>query len=136
MVTVRELKDQARKHNQKQCIRLSQRKSALQAALAAASGSSSAPAPAPQNQKKKKNKKKRIVPTLISTSAGSSPGGNMSSLLTGGGGPGNSVGQKNFKKYSATAGSPLVLLRVALFSWAHYWAKIFETSPIDCILRA
>ena len=35
---------------------------------------------------------------MISTSAGSSPGGNMSSLLTGGGGPGNSVGQKNFKK--------------------------------------
>ena len=70
MVTVKELKDQARTHNQKQCIRLSQRKSALQAALAAASGSSSAPAPAPQNQKKKTKKKKRIVPTLISTSAG------------------------------------------------------------------
>ena len=33
-----------------------------------------------------------------------------------------------------TAGSPLVFLRAAGFSWTHYWAKIFETSPIDCIL--
>jgi hypothetical protein len=28
----------------------------------------------------------------------------------------------------------LIFLRVALFSWTHYWAKNFETSPIDCIL--
>jgi hypothetical protein len=35
---------------------------------------------------------------------------------------------------AGTAGSPLVFLRVMFFSWTHYWAKIFETSPIDCIL--
>ena len=33
-----------------------------------------------------------------------------------------------------TAGSKFNLLRVALFSRTHYWAKIFETSAIDCIL--
>ena len=33
-----------------------------------------------------------------------------------------------------TAGSPVILLRATGFSRTHYWAKIFETSAIDCIL--
>ena len=37
-------------------------------------------------------------------------------------------------RYAHTAGSAVNVLRVADFSWTHCWAKIFETSAIDCIL--
>ena len=99
--TVRELKDTIRKHNQKNCIRLSGNKQALVQRIAqhGLSQQAGAGAGAQVNNiqnlvKKKKKKKKRIQPTLISSSTGGSSGGN----ILGSGGAGNSVGQKNFKK--------------------------------------
>ena len=72
MPTVKELKERIRKHNSKNCIKLSQRKAQLQAALASVShsGPAPAPAPAPSQHGHKKKKKKRIAPMLISTSVG------------------------------------------------------------------
>ena len=100
--TVEELKATIRKHNQKNCIRLSGNKKALIQRIAqhGLSQQGGAGAGAPVNniqhlvKKKKKKKKKRIQPTLISPSTGGSSGGN----ILGSGGAGNSVGQKNFKK--------------------------------------
>ena len=100
--TVQELKETIRKHNQKNCIKLSGNKKALVQRIAqhGLSQQAGAGAGAPVNniqnlvKKKKKKKKKRIQPTLISSSTGGSSGGN----ILGSGGAGNSVGQKNFKK--------------------------------------
>ena len=99
--TVQELKETIRKHNQKNCIKLSGNKKALVQRIAqhGLSQQAGAGAGAPVNNiqnsvKKKKKKKKRIQPTLISSSTGGSSGGN----ILGSGGAGNSVGQKNFKK--------------------------------------
>ena len=101
--TVQELKETIRKHNQKNCIKLSGNKKALvqriaQHGLSQQAAGAGAGAGAPvnniQNLVKKKKKKKRIQPTLISSSTGGSSGGN----ILGSGGAGNSVGQKNFKK--------------------------------------
>ena len=100
--TVKELKETIRKHNQKNCIKLSGNKKALVQRIAqhGLSQQAGAGAGAPVNniqnlvKKKKKKKKKRIQPTLISSSTGGSSGGN----ILGSGGAGNSVGQKNFKK--------------------------------------
>ena len=99
--TVKELKETIRKHNQKNCIRLSGNKKALVQRIAqhGLSQQAGAGAGAQVNNiqnlvKKKKKKKKRIQPTLISSSTGGSSGGN----ILGSGGAGNSVGQKNFKK--------------------------------------
>ena len=101
--TVKELKETIRKHNQKNCIRLSGNKKALVQRIAqhglSQQAGAGAGAGAPVNNiqnlvKKKKKKKKRIQPTLISSSTGGSSGGN----ILGSGGAGNSVGQKNFKK--------------------------------------
>jgi DUF917 family protein len=101
--TVKELKETIRKHNQKNCIKLSGNKKALAQRIAqhglSQQGGAGAGAGAPVNNiqnlvKKKKKKKKRIQPTLISSSTGGSSGGN----ILGSGGAGNSVGQKNFKK--------------------------------------
>ena len=103
--TVQELKETIRKHNQKNCIKLSGNKKALvqriaQHGLSQQAAGAGAGAGAPVNniqnlvKKKKKKKKKRIQPTLISSSTGGSSGGN----ILGSGGAGNSVGQKNFKK--------------------------------------
>ena len=102
MVTVKQLKDQIRKHNQKQCIKLTQKKAQLQQALAAV-GHSPAPAPAPapapiqqakKPMNKKKKKKKRIKPVLVNANVGGMGVGGMMGVIK----PGNSVGQKNFKK--------------------------------------
>ena len=100
--TVQELKETIRKHNQKNCIKLSGNKKALVQRIAqhGLSQQAGAGAGAPVNniqnlvKKKKKKKKKRIQPTLISSSTGGSSGGN----ILGSGGAGNSVGQKNLKK--------------------------------------
>ena len=100
--TVQELKETIRKHNQKNCIKLSGNKKALVQRIAqhGLSQQAGAGAGAPVNniqnlvKKKKKKKKKRIQPTLITSSTGGSSGGN----ILGSGGAGNSVGQKNFKK--------------------------------------
>jgi hypothetical protein len=99
--TVQELKETIRKHNQKNCIKLSGNKKVLVQRIAqhGLSQQAGAGAGAPVNNiqnlvKKKKKKKKRIQPTLISSSTGGSSGGN----ILGSGGAGNSVGQKNFKK--------------------------------------
>ena len=99
--TVRELKDTIRKHNQKNCIRLSSNKQALVQRIAQHGLSQQKGTGAPVNniqnlvkkKKKKKKKKKRIQPTLVSSSTGGSSGNILS-----GGGAGNSVGQKNFKR--------------------------------------
>ena len=95
--TVRELKDTIRKHNQKNCIRLSGNKQALVKRIAQHGLSQQKGTGAPvnniQNLVKKKKKKKRIQPTLVSSSTGGSSGNILS-----GGGAGNSVGQKNFKR--------------------------------------
>jgi len=99
--TVEELKETIRKHNQKNCIRLSGNKKALIQRIAQHGLSQQGGAGAGVNniqnlvKKKKKKKKKRIQPTLISPSTGGSSGGN---ILGSAGGAGNSVGQKNFKK--------------------------------------
>ena len=45
MPTVKELKERIRKHNSKNCIKLSQRKAQLEQALASASHSAPAPGP-------------------------------------------------------------------------------------------
>ena len=98
--TVEELKATIRKHNQKNCIRLSGNKKALVQRIAQhglsqqAGAGAGAPVNNIQHLAKKKKKKKRIQPTLISPSTGGSSGGN----ILGSGGAGNSVGQKNFKK--------------------------------------
>ena len=97
MVTVKQLKERIRKHNKKQCIKLSQRKAQLEQALASVSHSAPAPAPAfapAPAQKPKKKKKKRIAPMLISASVG---GGSSSMGGGGGGGGGGTKGQKYFK---------------------------------------
>ena len=99
--TVQELKETIRKHNQKNCIKLSGNKKALVQRIAqhglsqqaGAGAGAGAPVNNIQNLVKKK-KKTRIQPTLISSSTGGSSGGN----ILGSGGAGNSVGQKNFKK--------------------------------------
>ena len=71
MVTVKELKERIRKHNSKNCIKLTQKKAQLQAALAAAGHSHlPPPAPAPTPAQKPKKKKKRIKPALVSANAG------------------------------------------------------------------
>ena len=103
--TVQELKETIRKHNQKNCIKLSGNKKALvqriaqhglsQQTGAGAGAGAGAPVNNIQNlvKKKKKKKKKRIQPTLVSSNTGGSSGN-----ILGGGGAGSSVGQKNFKK--------------------------------------
>ena len=97
--TVKELKETIRKHNQKNCIRLSGNKKALVQRIAQhglsqqAGAGAGAPVNNIQNLVKKKKKKKRIQPTLVSSNTGGSSGN-----ILGGGGAGSSVGQKNFKK--------------------------------------
>jgi len=99
--TVKELKETIRKHNQKNCIRLSGNKKALVQRIAqhglsqqaGAGAGAGAPVNNIQNLVKKKKKKKRIQPTLVSSNTGGSSGN-----ILGGGGAGSSVGQKNFKR--------------------------------------
>ena len=97
--TVQELKETIRKHNQKNCIKLSGNKKALVQRIAQhglsqqAGAGAGAPVNNIQNLVKKKKKKKRIQPTLVSSNTGGSSGN-----ILGGGGAGSSVGQKNFKK--------------------------------------
>ena len=114
MPTLKELKEQARAHNKRSCIRLSQRKAGLVSSLASVSnaltshsqnnGSSSSASTSKGKGKGKgpavkMKKKKRIAPTLVSsTVVGSSSAGMMPGNVLGGGGAGNSVGQNNFKK--------------------------------------
>ena len=114
MPTLKELKEQARAHNKRSCIKLSQRKAGLVSSLASVSnaltshsqnnGSSSSASTSKGKGKGKgpavkMKKKKRIAPTLVSsTVGGSSSAGMMPGNVLGGGGAGSSVGQKNFKK--------------------------------------
>jgi hypothetical protein len=108
MATVKQLKDQIRKHNLKQCIRLTQRKAGLISSLSSVKGGG-APAPAliaPAHQQKKKKKKRMALQT---TPFGT--GGPSASAFGAGGGsspnskkkkkksgflPSNSAGQQSF----------------------------------------
>ena len=103
MVTVKQLKDQIRKHNKKQCIRLSQRKAGLISSLSSVQGGSapaSAPAPAQQQQQKKK-KKTRV--SLQTTPFGAG-GPSVSAFDTGGGSSSSKSSKKKKKKKKKSSG--------------------------------
>ena len=115
MVTVKQLKDQIRKHNKKQCIRLSQRKAGLISSLSSVKGLAPAPAPAPAQQQQQKKKKTRVSLQTTpfgaggpSASAFGTVGGSSSSKSAkkkkrkSGFLPSNSEGQQSFNKKMKT----------------------------------
>ena len=102
MVTVKQLKDQIRKHNKKQCIRLTQRKAGLISSLSSVKGGSApvpapAPMPAPAPAQKKKKKKTRV--SLQNTPFGEG-GPSVSAFGTGGGSSSSKLSKKKKKKSS------------------------------------
>jgi hypothetical protein len=115
MVTIKELKNQIRKHNKKQCIKLSQKKDGLIQSLKSHSAPVPAPAPiqasAPAPAQKKKKKKRMTWQTTPFGAGGPSApvfgagGGSSSSSKkkqkkksSSGFLPSNSVGQQSFNK--------------------------------------
>ena len=98
MVTVKQLKGQIRKHNRKQCIRLTQRKAGLISSLDSVKGGSApAPAPGPAQQQQQQKKKTRV--SLQTTPFGA--GGPSASAFGTGGGSSSSKSSKKKKKKSS-----------------------------------